>query len=153
MYPASEFPIEVLQKRIDLVFALIIEQRRFDAAADRILGLGVDYPDGAFLEYLWSVHALEQQDFTRAERHARGAYASDVAFADAYNVLAGALLGQHRAQEALPMIREAIRLEPQNHFHFARVAAVWNGLDRYREAAVAATEGLRYSPDDPSCLS
>ena len=152
MYPGSEFSIEVLQQRIELVFALI-EQRRFDAATERILRLGADYPEETFVEYLWSVLALEQQDFTRAERHARAACAGDVTSADAYNVLAGALLGQHRAPEALPIIREALRLEPQNPFHHARAAAIWNGLDRYREAAVAATEGLRCSPNDPSCLS
>jgi tetratricopeptide (TPR) repeat protein len=92
--------------------------------------------------------AYAQGDLPGAQAKFEAAIAANPEDADAQNNLAQVLVRQKRADEALPHLDEAIRLDPQRFaFRFNRARA-YGQLNRLREAVADYQQAARLFPDD-----
>jgi tetratricopeptide (TPR) repeat protein len=62
--------------------------------------------------------------------------------------LASLLVNTDRAQEAIPIYREVIAIEPKNPVHYLALAEIYARLRRFDDARVAAREAVDLAPDN-----
>ncbi|HXH03520.1 MAG TPA: glycosyltransferase [Candidatus Competibacteraceae bacterium] len=90
--------------------------------------------------------ALAEGAFERAERSARELIADIPHSQPALQVLAAALLGQQRAQEALATVQRALELSPDNLPQLINQALALQQLGRHEEALRSVEAALRLEP-------
>lgn len=89
----------------------------------------------------------ELRRFDQAEKHFREAVAENPGDSWALHFLASSLHAQKgREREALPVVQEAIALEPNDAFHHALRSFILTSLERPKEALAAAATARQLDP-------
>ena len=89
---------------------------------------------------------IEQKNFQRAETELKGAIAEDINNEEALVLLGLCKYQNNQPKEALPVINQAISLNPVNDFALYILAGVYLALDKKDSALMKVEEAIRINP-------
>lgn len=97
--------------------------------------------------------ALGTGDYRRAEREFRGALADGLTHPAIYADLASALLAQKRAEEAVALLRQALKIDPDCGPALVGLGRAYAAMGWTRAAVDALEQAVKAMPEDPLTLS
>ena len=112
--------------------------------------LGEGEEDQALVHFHISKAHIAGNDLEQAETHARSALALEPEDVFSLRLLAIALHGQKKYPEALKLLQEAIRLDPQDPYSHARLSYTYSELMWFTMARYEAEKAVELGPDDTS---
>lgn len=89
-----------------------------------------------------------QNNYSASILECRAAIKLDPNYADAWQVLGGALMQSGKKEESLNAIKESVRLNPQNYYNLSLLSHTYAIMHRYDEAAAAMEQALAIKKDD-----
>ncbi|MCC5848761.1 MAG: tetratricopeptide repeat protein [Verrucomicrobia bacterium] len=136
---------------MEMLLRIEVHQRNREEAEKLVSSILQQNPAHAYANYILGTLRLAQNQ----PREAIAAFETSIASqpsAGALNDLAFTLYDQGRARQALPLIEQAIQLDPNSPHAQGTHAAVLLALDRPDEAADAIERALARAPDHPPFL-
>jgi|GEM_PF-1797209 len=136
-------------RALELLLNAAVRRRDRQEARQRVEQLLSADASHSRANYILGTLRYAEGDLSGAEAAFRASAESKPA-AGPLNDLANVLLETGRAEEALPLIRRAVELEPQSPVARDTLAEILLALDRVEEAYEAQTETLALAPDRPA---
>ena len=129
----------------------LLNADKLEAAQQRLDDVAAEVPNLSLVPRIRAVIALRQNRYAVAEAQARQALSLDATDDLALRILAVILREQGHLLQAIPVIDEAIGLDPTDADHYAVKAGLLLRLDRYAESEHFARLGLALDPDHEDC--
>jgi len=131
--------------------ALLLFERRPEAAAKEVLAAIANQPNDSYMHALLALCLMNSRDEESAFKAAKDAIKLDPELPFAFYALAKCHYDKRNMLEAEVAIDEALRLEPWNSDYWGLLSNVQIENGELKEALVSAETGLEMSPGDVHC--